>query len=168
MAVRLFLALIAVAGIMWYLAWYHRADPEARRRSLRTVTLYGIGIGLLVLVVTGRIPWLFALFSAAVPWINRAMAARQAWHYFRRWGDQGQGGAGGGQGPGRPIESMTRNEALEILGLRPGATREEVIDAHRKLMSRVHPDKGGSDYLAQSINQARKILLDDSGRDSQA
>ncbi|MXX17302.1 MAG: DnaJ domain-containing protein, partial [Gammaproteobacteria bacterium] len=62
---------------------------------------------------------------------------------------------------GRPIESMTKEEALEILGLEPGATREEIIDAHRKLMSRVHPDKGGSDYLAQSINQARKILLDD-------
>ena len=164
MAIRIFLALIAVAGIMWYLAWYHRADPESRRRSLRTITLYGIGIGLLVLVVTGRIPWLFALFSAAVPWINRAMAARRAWFFFREWRGGDPGGAGGGgrrQETGRPIESMTREEALEILGLEPGATREEVIDAHRKLMSRVHPDKGGSDYLAQSINQARKILLDD-------
>ncbi len=163
MAVRFFLALVAVAGIMWYLAWYHRADPESRRRSLRTATLYGIGIGLLLLVVTGRIPWLFALFSAAVPWINRAMAARRLWSGFRNW-DQMSGGTGPGgakQQGRRPVESMTREEALEILGLQTGATRQEIVEAHRKLMSRVHPDKGGSDYLAQSINHARKVLLED-------
>lgn len=164
MALRLFLALVAVAGIMWYLAWYNRADPEARRRSLRTATLYGIGIGLLLLVVTGRIPWLFALFTAAVPWINRAMAARRLWSGFRQWERSGKGGNQSTRGAGarRPIESMTREEALEILGLAPNASRQEIVDAHRKLMSRVHPDKGGSDYLAQSINQARKVLLDDS------
>ncbi len=164
MAIRLFLALVAVAGIMWYLAWYHRADPESRRRSLRTATLYGIGFGLLLLVVTGRIPWLFALFSAAVPWINRAMAARRLWTGFRQGDQMGNGGNqdSGRQTNRRPVETMTRDEALEILGLQPDATRQEVIDAHRKLMSRVHPDKGGSDYLARSINQAREILLDES------
>jgi curved DNA-binding protein CbpA len=56
---------------------------------------------------------------------------------------------------------MTRAEALEILGLEPDADKQQIIDAHRKLMSRVHPDKGGSDYLAKSINQARKVLLDE-------
>ncbi len=96
MFVRLFLALVAVAGIMWYLAWYQRADPEARRRSLRTATLYGIGAGLLLLVVTGRIPWLFALFSAAVPWINRARMAQRLWTSFR---PRGGGQQGQGQGP---------------------------------------------------------------------
>ena len=164
MFVRLFLALVAVAGIMWYLAWYQRADPEARRRSLRTATLYGIGAALLLLVVTGRIPWLFALFSAAVPWINRALTMQRLWTSFRPrdGGPQGSGGGPSGQRAGsRPIESMTPEEAFEILGLKPGAERQEIVDAHRKLMSRVHPDKGGTDYLAQSINQARKVLLDD-------
>ncbi len=162
MAVRIFLALVAVAGIMWYLAWYQRADPAARRRSLRTATLYGIGIGLLLLVVTGRIPWLFALFSAAVPWINRALTMQRLWTSFRPGAGPGfdAGGAQGRQKSARPIESMTRDEALEILGLGPDAGRTEVVEAHRKLMSRVHPDKGGSDYLARSINQARKVLLD--------
>ncbi len=161
MAVRLFLALAAIAGIMWYLSWYHKADQETRLRSLRTVTLYGIGIGLLLLVITGKIPWLFALFSAAVPWINRILVARRAWGFFRHWQTQGPGGAAGSRQRGpRPIDSMTRQEALEILGLQPGATRQEIIQAHRKLIAKVHPDKGGSDHLAQSINQARKVLLD--------
>jgi hypothetical protein len=55
--------------------------------------------------------------------------------------------------------SMSRDEAYEILGLATGATREAIIQAHRKLMQRVHPDRGGSDYLASQINRAKDTLL---------
>jgi curved DNA-binding protein CbpA len=55
---------------------------------------------------------------------------------------------------------MTRQEALAILGLREGATRDEILTAYRALMSKVHPDKpGGSNYLASQINQAKKVLI---------
>lgn len=54
---------------------------------------------------------------------------------------------------------MTETLALEILGLGSDATREEITAAHRRLMQKMHPDRGGSDYLAQRINQARDFLL---------
>jgi curved DNA-binding protein CbpA len=54
---------------------------------------------------------------------------------------------------------MTRKEAYEVLGLRPGASEAEIRDAHRRLMRGAHPDAGGSDWLASRVNQARDILL---------
>lgn len=56
--------------------------------------------------------------------------------------------------------SMTETLALEILGLDGGANKEQVIKAHRSLMQKMHPDRGGSDYLAQKINAAKDFLIE--------
>ena len=56
--------------------------------------------------------------------------------------------------------SIDKNEAFEILGLDFNASRDDIINAHKKLIEKNHPDKGGSDYLSAKINKARDVLLD--------
>lgn len=65
-------------------------------------------------------------------------------------------GLGGAPGTG----PMTEQQAYQILGLEPGATLAEVREAHRRLMKRVHPDHGGTDFLAARINEAKAFLVE--------
>lgn len=59
----------------------------------------------------------------------------------------------------RTSSNMSREEAFRVLDLEPNASAEEIRSAHRRLISKLHPDKGGGDYLAGKINEARDTLL---------
>ncbi|WP_445370584.1 molecular chaperone DnaJ [Methylomonas sp. HW2-6] len=115
-----------------------------------------------VLLLTGRLNGLVALIGVllafmvrAIPFIlNYAPQLHRVWRLFQDRPDAGQDHS-------RPKSAtdMPREQALQILGLQPGATEAEIVNAHRILISRMHPDRGGSDYLAAQINQAKKTLL---------
>lgn len=75
------------------------------------------------------------------------------------WRDHAKADAGPGQAGAAGAGPMSQQEAYQILGLEPGATAQEIRDAHRRLMKRVHPDSGGSTFLASRINEAKDTLL---------
>ena len=76
------------------------------------------------------------------------------WREQDRGSEQGRRNARGTTGG-----AMSREEALQVLGLEPGASAEQISEAHRRLMTKLHPDHGGTDYLASKINAARDVLL---------
>jgi hypothetical protein len=77
------------------------------------------------------------------------------------WREQDRDGtagrvAGEARASGGPL---SESEAWAVLGLAPGADAAAIRDAHRRLMQKLHPDRGGSDYLAAKINEAKRVLL---------
>ena len=77
------------------------------------------------------------------------------------WREHAQADAGAGRGWGGPPRSgkMTEEEAYQILGIQPGASTQDITRAHRTLMKKLHPDQGGTTYLAARVNEAKDVLL---------
>ena len=150
--VIIILGTILMVGMFWI-----KAIP-AQRRSFaifKLLILLLIAI-IVILTITGRLHWIGALLASffllfkkynfifrAIPFVQR----------FFKNSHQRQN-----RNPQDPSQ-MTRQKAFDILGLKEGCSQEDIIKAHRKLMQKLHPDQGGSDYLAAQINEARAYLL---------
>jgi DnaJ-like protein len=114
---------------------------------------------------------LLALLTVALLFMDRVafafLTAGGAWFLFfgtaPPWLIIGQSSPSGGRGGQAerpaPRGSMSRTEALKVLGLQEGASDDEIRAAHRRLIVQNHPDKGGTSYLASKINEAKDVLL---------
>lgn len=76
------------------------------------------------------------------------------------WRENAQSHGSDGEAGSAAASSMTKEEAYQVLGLEPGASPAEIRKAWRKLMKSMHPDTGGSEFLAAKINAAKDLLLD--------
>ena len=80
---------------------------------------------------------------------------------FPVWRQNAKADNGNGLGGAPGSGPMTKEEAYKVLGLETGAAAADVRKAHRRLMQRLHPDLGGSSFLAARINEAKDVLLSD-------
>src|SRR5271165_4429214 len=125
-------------------AFEHASVTTIKSLVAWIAALGGISLALL-LILTGRGPLALGALAMFGPLIwNRWRAA----HPRVRQGGGGHQGGGGQSGQTRRSGAMTREEAYQVLGLKPGASEADIRAAHHRLMRAAHPDAGGSDWLA--------------------
>lgn len=163
---KILLFAVIVTCIIIFGGRYKKMDAAQKRTALWRLgmgALFGI---LIFLVVTGRMHWVGAALGALIPFLRNAYGLVSQLLPFwlqRKQAEQAQQQKEDKM-PTTPSSNMDTNEALEILGLSGNIhtgeiTVEMIQDAHRRLIQKLHPDRGGNDYLAAKINQARDCLL---------
>lgn len=146
----LFITIAVILGVLLR-RWSKHASPEDKR-SLIMLTVWTLSaVGLVTLILTGRffhaLGWALMVLIALL--ISGASARRKR---QQKGGPQKLGS--------RSEQGMSAKEAYAILGLKEGASDEEIHDAYISLIQKNHPDRGGSDYLSSQINEAHDVLMD--------
>ena len=156
------IAVIAIALILWHKIT--RAKGEERKKMILWSIIISIMVMLGILAVTGHLNIITAAIAGLIALLPRAMQLLRylplVSRMFQNKGQQYDQQNNHSQSPPpNGKQTMSRQQAIEVLGLKAEFTEEEVIQAHRRMMQKIHPDRGGSDYLAAQINQAKETLL---------
>lgn len=147
----LFIGVLLAGLLLLLMKWWANAEVASAKRGLMWAIVGLCALLALLLLASGRgILAIFPAGFAALRMFGPGLIGR----FFKT--KTGFGGAGASR---KSSGEMSEDEALEVLGLEKGATKAEINEAYRRLMGQMHPDKGGSDWMAAKLNAAKKTLL---------
>jgi hypothetical protein len=148
------LILLVAVALAIYIGYQllKKPSPDNKKKLWQAGAILLVVLSLL-LVAMGKLHWIGAAIAAlftglktAWPWLAQyvpKILGKKQNHTQNSAGDM----------------PSTREHALEVLGLEEGSSKEDIIQAHRRLIQKCHPDKGGSEYLAAQLNKAKDILI---------
>lgn len=162
--------IIVLLAAGWYWRRSRGLSADERRRLRWRMLAAVAGVLLLFLVATGRLHVFAALGVVLVALLRRLPLLIRLWPLWRKLkATLGDAAAANAQGQPDDSESdsrrrpykggMSLEEARQILGVAADADELTIIQAHRRLMQKVHPDRGGTDTLAARANEAKARLL---------
>ncbi|MCP8898581.1 molecular chaperone DnaJ [Gilvimarinus xylanilyticus] len=151
---RLLPILLLLGLIVFGYSWLKKQPPGNRRKAIWQILAVLLVALLVFLTVTGRIHWVGAVLGSLIALAKPLLGlAVQVLPFLKR----------------KPAQTSTAGkmdaaEAAATLGLEQAyqdqsLNKEQVVEAHKRLMQKLHPDRGGNDYLASRINAAKEILL---------
>ena len=161
--IRVYFVIALIIFAFFALRKFQKAPPEVISKLIKKTGLVLFVVIIVLLTATGKLNGLFALVGVLIAFVFRMLPSilryvpqlHGLWHAIKPKNKQTTGN-GFHQSTGK----MSKKEACEVLGLTLLATEKEIINAHRLLIQKMHPDRGGSDYLAAKINLAKKVLLE--------
>ncbi len=136
--------LVGLVIALLCLRWFLTVDPAVLVKSFKLSLIIIFGLAIVFLLLTGRLN--IMIIGAIAPLIIT--------FFIRSRKQQSRSSS-----KNNSSSKISVKEAYDILGLKPDATRAEIIETHRRLMMKIHPDQGGSNYLARQLNEAKEVLL---------
>ena len=165
---------IVVTGILIFcitfliLSWFARQKTQKIAKGIRSLIIILSLLVAIILAIGGRILFSLPLFFLALSALKiKGLTAFQIWQIWRllnclratgRYSHFGQ------NNQTRPSSSLSKNEALKILGLQPGSSKEQIIKTANSLQKKIHPDvnpNSNTERLSQIVNEAKEAALKD-------
>lgn len=161
---------LGLAALLYVILTHWASLPPARKKVVGWKLAAGLFAGLLLLLVaTGRMNIIVAGVAALLPLIRKLPALIRYVPLLKRlkgWlGENTTSDEAAGERSHSSRRTsfvsgdMAEAEACDILGVTRECSRDDVINAHRRLIQKLHPDRGGNDYLAAKVNEAKAVLL---------
>ena len=149
-----------ILTIVYAKRWQKLSKPEQKDFSKKIAIWGGLAL-VLLLVAFGRAHWITGLLAGLVAIASRATQLAVYFPVLKKL--FGQTSNAQPANPNLDLNNLSRQQAADILGVDANASGDEIRLAHKKLMQKIHPDRGGSELLAKQINTAKDVLLKTKG-----